>query len=477
MQIIATVRRFRCRNPDCVRRVFCERLSRVAQSYARQTERASEIVRLIGYVAGGRPGQRLLLRLAVETSDDTVLRRVRQSPADGINAATIHHLGVDDWAWRKGQDYGTILVDLDLHRVVDLLSDRSSESLASWLEQRPGIATIARDRCGLYAEGARIGAPDAQQVADRFHLILNLSAAVEKVFEERRRELVLPPDEEPAAPTTASAYPQTSTPAPVTQQQQRRQRRLERYNEVVELFGKGYSQKAISRELSIQTKTIRRWLRAGQFPERKPPHRRPPKVTEFADYLQTRWNEGCHNASRLYHEIRQKGYTGKRSMVARFVSGWRTAGKPTDVQTPQRIAPKHAAILATRAADQVTEEQQKLFDRIAKQCPDAVPLRQLSIDFRDALSSSEAWRMQGWIELAKRCQFGAMVRFAYGLQKDIDAVNAAVETSWSTGQVEGQINRLKMIKRQMYGRAGFDLLRARVLPYAPAVLIACGPAP
>ena len=327
-----------------------------------------------------------------------------------------------------------------------------------------------------------IGAPDAQQVADRFHLILNLSAAVEKVFEERRRELVLPADEERAAataeaPTTATSGPRTSTPVPVTQQQQRRQRRLERYNEVVELFGKGYPQKAISRELSIQTKTIRRWLRAGQFPERKPPHRRPPKVTEFADYLQARWNEGCHNASRLYHEIRQKGYTGKRSMVARFVSGWRTTGKPTAAQTPQRIAPKHAAILATRAADQVTDEQQKLFDKIAKQCPDAVPLRQFSIDFRDALSTSEAWRMEGWIELAKRCQFGPLVRFAYGLQKDIDAVNAAVETSWSTGQVEGQINRLKMIKRQMYGRAGFDLLRARVLPYAPAVPIACGPAP
>jgi transposase len=144
VQIVATVRRFRCRNPDCPRRVFCERLPQVAQSYARQTDRASEIVRLIGYVAAGRPGQRLLIRLAVETSDDTVLRRVRQSPADGNNGAAIRHPGVDDWAWRKGQEYGTILVDLDLHRVVDLLSDRSSESLASWLEQRPGIATIAR---------------------------------------------------------------------------------------------------------------------------------------------------------------------------------------------------------------------------------------------------------------------------------------------------------------------------------------------
>jgi transposase len=164
-------------------------------------------------------------------------------------------------------------------------------------------------------------------------------------------------------------------------------------------------------------------------------------------------------------------------MVARFVAAWRTTGKPTAAQSPQCIAPKHAAILATRTADQITEEQQKLYDKIAKQCPDAVPLRQFSLDFRDALSSSEAWRMEGWIELAKRCQFGSLVRFAYGLQKDIAAVSAAVETSWSTGQVEGQINRLKMIKRQMYGRAGFDLLRARVLPYTPAVPVLCGPAP
>ena len=161
---------------------------------------------------------------------------------------------------------------------------------------------------------------------------------------------------------------------------------------------------------------------------------------------------------------------------SRVLSEWRTTGIPTRAQTAQRIAPKHAAILATRAADQVTDEQKKLFDKVAKQCPDAVPLRQFSIDFRDALSSSEAWRMEGWIELAKRCQFGALVRFAYGLQKDIDAVNAAVQTPWSTGQVEGRINRLKMIKRHMYGRAGFDLLRPRVLPYAP-VFLAVGPAP
>jgi transposase len=482
VQLVVIARRYRCRNPDCPRKVFCERLPGVARVHARQTLRASEIIRLVGYVAGGRPGYRLLARLAITTSDDTVLRRVKQPPIESVELPPIRNLGVDDWAWRKGQNYGTILVDLDLHQVADLLPDRSSESFSSWLQQHPEITTIARDRCGLYAEGASLGAPGAQQVADRFHLVLNLSAAVERVFEERSRELVLPPvAESEALATGASAESagdqQESPAASPTEQQQRRQRRLARYNQVVELFTQGYSQKAISRQLGMQTKTIRRWLRAGQFPERKPAHRRPAKVSEFADYLQQRWNDGCRNATRLFKEIREKGYAGKRSMVARFVSSWRKTGKPASPEVPQRIAPKHAAILATSAADQMSEQQQTLFDRIVAQCPDAMLLRNLALDFRQALTSSETWRMEAWIEVVKQCQYGPLVRLAYGLQRDIKAVTAAVETSWSTGQVEGQINRLKMIKRQMYGRAGFDLLRARVLPYTSVTTMPFGPAP
>jgi transposase len=482
VQLLVIARRYRCRNAACPRKVFCERLPEVARVHARQTIRTSEIVRLVGYVSGGRPGQRLLLRLAIRTSDDTVLRRVKEPAIETAELPVIRNLGVDDWAWRKGQDYGTILVDLDLHRVADLLPDRSSESFSSWLQQHLEVTTIARDRCGLYAEGAKLGAPDAQQVADRFHLVLNLSSAVERVFAERSRELVLPPVAgSQASETGASAESESDqralSSAPLREQQQRRQRRLDRYNQVVELFRRGYSQKAISRELGMQTKTIRRWLRAGQFPERKQAHRRPAKVSEFAEYLQQRWNEGCHNATRLFQEIRKKGYAGKRSMVARFVSDWRKTGKPKSPQGPQRIAPRHAAILATRAADQMTEQQQLLFDRIAAQCPDAILLRYLALDFRQALTSSESGPMEAWIQVAKQCPYGPLVRLAYGLQKDLSAVCAAVESPWSTGQVEGQINRLKMIKRQMYGRAGFDLLRARVLPYTPVIAVSSGPAP
>ncbi len=481
VQLCVRIGRFRCRNSSCPRKIFCERLPQVTRVYGRQTERASEIVRLIGYVAGGRPGQRLLARLSIATSDDTILRRVREQAPLPRSSPPIYNLGVDDWAWRKGQEYGTILVDLELHRVVDLLADRAAESFSEWLQQHPEIVTISRDRSGLYAEGATLGAPQAQQVADRFHLVLNLSATMERVLEERSRQLILPPVEVPLPPSqsanTGDVSPDVPAVAPShpTPSQLRRERRLERYQQVIALFNSGHSQAEIARTLGMERKTVRRWLRRGQFPERKPPHRRPPKVNEFADYLQQRWDEGCHNASRLYQEIREKGYRGKRAMVARFVAGWRKTGKAAAPNAPERIAPKHAAILVTRPAEKMTDEQQQLFDRITAQCPEVSDLRQLALGFRAALTADDSTQLRQWIEGSKHCEFGAVVRFAYGLQKDISAVAAAVDTSWSTGQVEGQVNRLKTIKRQMYGRAGFELLRARVLPYEP--MASSGPAP
>ena len=187
----------------------------------------------------------------------------------------------------------------------------------------------------------------------------------------------------------------------------------------MELFNAGHSQVAISRALGMGRKTIRRWLKRGEFPERKPPHRPPPKVSAFADYLQQRWNEGCHNASRLYREIRERGYAGKRAMVAKMLAGWRTSGKPTSAKAPERIAPKHVAILVTRAADKMTSQQQELLDRIMVQCPDVYDLRNIALAFRAALKADNAGLLSDWIHKAKRCEFGAVVRFAYGLQKDI----------------------------------------------------------
>jgi transposase len=199
-------------------------------------------------------------------------------------------------------------------------------------------------------------------------------------------------------------------------------------------------------------------------------------VNEFGGYLQQRWNDGCHNATLLYEEIREKGYRGKRSMAARLVADRRKTGRAARPNAPERISPRHAAILVTRPPDQMTDEQKQLLGRITNQCPEADDLRRIALAFRAALTAENSTQLRQWIDGAKRCEFGHVVRFAYGLQKDISAVAAAVDTPWSNGQVEGQINRLKMSKRQMCGRAGFELLRARVLPYGVPTAFN-GPAP
>jgi transposase len=250
--------------------------------------------------------------------------------------------------------------------------------------------------------------------------------------------------------------------------QHRRDRRRQRYDQVVELHRRGYTQRAISAELGIQRKTVRRWLRSGQFPERKPAVGRVSRVREFHEYLQQRWNEGCHNATRLFQEIRARGYPGGRQMVGQYVLRWRaksSAPLASKKRKLDRIAPRHAAILACRSEEQLSEQQKVLLERLAINCPTIQWMRNLAMDFREALSSKDRSAMLNWIRTAAYSGIGPVVRFAYGLKKDLRAVIAAVETRWSNGQVEGQINRLKAIKRQMYGRAGFLLLRARVLPY------------
>jgi transposase len=475
------VRRFRCRVRDCSRVTFTEALPLVSPKYGRQTSRLSETIRLIGYVLGGEAGARLAERLGMGTSPDTVLRRLKLGPSVPVQG--VKAVGVDDWAWRKGQRYETILVDLETHAPIDLLPDRSAESLAAWLQSHPGAEVISRDRGGIYADGATRGAPQAIQVADRFHLLCNLTSAVERVLEQKRPELAKaivavipePPPPEPD-PLQADSPPKAKTRS-AQEREDRRQRRVDRYNEVVGLYRKGMSQQEISRTLHLERKTIRRFLRAGQFPERATPHRRPPSVNKFQEFLQRRWAEGCHNATELWHEIQAQGYSGGRSTMARFVATLRTQGtkyfrKTVGPRQPKAKSPspRQAAMLLSRRPEKLKPDEQQLLAKLNECCPEIPILYELAQDFAAVFRGKKSEALQTWIDDARRTGLPEIGRFCDGLLRDAAAVTAAVLLPWSNGQVEGQINRLKLVKREMYGRAKFDLLRRRVLPYVPDVV-------
>lgn len=471
VELRVEVRRFRCRVRACPRQTYAERLPLAMGRYARQTVRLSETIRLIGYVLGGEAGSRLTERLGMATSPDTVLRRIKQGPAVGVLPAKV--LGVDDWAWRKGQRYGTILVDLERHVPIDLLPDRSAESLESWLKAHPGIQVISRDRAGAYAEGARKGAPEAVQVADRFHLLCNLTSAVERSLEPRRALLrTVASEASKPAPATPPAPP---SPLPKTRYQQRkeerRERRLKRYNQVMELHRQGLSQSEISRQLHFERKTVRRFLRAGRFPERSAPQRRPARVNAFQDYLQQRWNEGCHNATQLWREIQGRGYSGSRSMVAKLVSEFRTSGtqyfreRVVQPEVKRRdLSPRQAAMLMARRPGDLSADQQRTLAKLTEASPEIATLRDLVGEFRALLHGRQEEDLPKWTDHAIASGLAEMKRFGETLLRDQSAIRAAIRLPWSNGQVEGQVHRLKLIKRQMYGRAGFLLLKRRVLP-------------
>lgn len=314
-------RRFRCVNDLCPQSIFCERLPSVVARYARRTIRLTDALELIAFALGGRPGARLSRELAMPTRRHTLLHLIRRAAPNSQAAPSV--LGIDDWAKRKGKNYGTILVDLERHRVLDLLPDRTAETSTVWLQRHPGIEVVSRDRASAYAEAVTNALPHAVQAADRWHLLKNATEMLDRLLQQRGRAV----REASKAMRGEWKAKVAAMPVPRTRYEERKDEhragRLARYEEVLALRRQGAGMRAISRHLHLSRNTVTKYVRAEAFPERLPEPQRTTIVDPFTDYLAQRWNQGCHNASQLWRELRAKGFTGGHNTVWEYLKRWR----------------------------------------------------------------------------------------------------------------------------------------------------------
>jgi transposase len=470
VRLLLHVRRFFCDDETCPRRTFAERLPTLAPVRARRTVRLTGALRDIGFTAGGEAGARLARRLRMPTSGDTLLRLLRATPPpDGPPAAVI---GIDDFAVRKGRVYGTIVVDLERRKPIDLLPDRTPETVAARLREQPTLTTVARDRSQEYARGVTAGAPQATQVADRFHLLSSLREAIERyvhrVRPELRRVLIGPDVKAPPAPVALDAPPAPRyDPGPARRQIQaaKQAERERRFQQVKEAQARGLNQRQIVRTTGLSLPTVRRWLAADVLPPERRGYRRGGKVEPFAPYLLHRLGDGCTNQTLLWQEITAQGFVGTRSLVSKWIRAHRTGlTAPAAAVGPKLPGPQQLAWLVLRATDDaLAEEDRALWERL-QQHEGLAWTQRMVARFATMVRERRCADLAPWVADCHHTGSVTELRnFATSLEKDGAAVRAALTLPWSNGPTEGHINKLKMIKRSAYGRMKLDLLRQRVL--------------
>lgn len=478
-----TVKRFRCPTEDCSRATFVESFPNLLEKYARRTARLHQSQEDIAFTLGGQAGSRLSSKLHMPISGDTLLRMIRNAPAQLSLEPEV--IGVDDWAKRRGRVYGTILVDLERHRVIDLLTDRTAETLAEWLHTHPDVKIVARDRSMEYARGISAGAPQAIQVADRWHLLVNLREALERLLDRIRPEL--------NALVTAS-FSAKQDEIPVLRRrlrsqqaeiarQARQQQRQALHAEIHRLRNKGLAIRTIARQLGKSPTTIYKYLAMPEFPQKIARKRMSSILDPYGDYLGQRWQAGCRNARQLWREIRKRGYPGSYRQVSRWAyerrksSALTTPRKHLKEHPPGQLGPNSVSPHSERQRLPVARRLVWLFLHPVENLDrDEVELRQrlmkhsvlqqgceLVYDFQQMVHKRDAQKFADWLQACETSKIPEFVNLATGMKKDNEAIKAALSSQWSNGQTEGQVNRLKLLKRQMYGRANFDLLASRFL--------------
>jgi transposase len=464
------VRRYQCLNQGCGRQTFSSEMTDLVAPYQRKSLRLITSLYHIAQALGGQAGTRLARVLSMPASRDTLLRIIRKTFL--LEQHWPRFIGIDDWAKRKGHTYGTIIVDLERHKVVELLPSRSVADVSKWLKTQPQVTVVSRDRSAEYRTAITESLPDAQQVVDRWHLVKNLRDVLERSLSEilpklraaRPVEQMLPQDR-----PLRTRFPRAHTD--YGRQEVVRERRIRQYQLVQELKADGVSIGRITKILGLDRTTVRKFYDAEAYPETNYRKLKPSILDPYLPYLEQRVQDGCLNAKQLWREIVEQGYPGTDSQVTKWMH-WRRR----HANDGMSLQP-HRTVLAGTATRTSRRELLRLLmaDPSGLNADDTVALR-LAIQepllgtlhdvirrFRDMVRQQDASDFDDWVATCHAAGLTELRRFANGLEKERSAILAAITTDWSNGQTEGQINRLKMLKRQMYGRANLDLLRARLL--------------
>ncbi|WP_244190371.1 ISL3 family transposase [Streptomyces caeruleatus] len=450
------VRRFICGQDDCARRTFAEPFAQLAIPYARFTTRLNHALERVGLALAGRAGARLAGQLGLHAGRMTLLRRVMSLPDPLFSTPRV--LGVDDFAIRRGQTYSTVLTCGETHRVVDVLPTRESGPLTAWLTTHPGVEIICRARAGAYAEGARLGAPGALQVADRFHLWQGIGRAVETCVAAHRECLR---SAAPPTPTSADTPPDGSglpVPAPAGR---RAERKRAAHAMVHELLAQGHSRRAIARHLGWGLNTVLRYARAAHWQDTLRENRpRSSRLDPYKPYLERRFTEGCTSVTRLHRELLAENAPVTYQMVRAHIASLRAA--PPQAPPPPPTVRQVTGWL-TRHPTALSEEDLAALKGVLARCPELDAAAGHVRDFGEMMAHRLGPTLPAWIDAVDGSQLPGLTGFALHLLRDLDAVTAGLTLHWNSGGTEGAVNRIKKAKRQLYGRAEFALLRKMIL--------------
>lgn len=467
VQLRLRIRRLFCDNAACTARTFAEQPAALTTPKARRTSLLRRMLSTIAVALAGRAGARLAARLGMPTGRDSLLRLLRDLPDVQVTAVPV--LGVDDFALRRGHVYGSVVIDMASGRPVDLLPDREMTSFAAWLQQHPGVEVICRDRAGAYAEAARLGAPDAVQVADRWHMWHNLAGHLERSVLAHRcclRELPHPDQPAPAAAeqdTTAENTDNTDNTGVPVRELRIVTRTRERYQAINALHAEGTSIAEIARTLGVDRHTVRRFVRAASLEELQAKTlQRASLLDGYTDYLHQRWTQGCTDAAALTKEITALGYRGSDQTVRRYLHPLRD-GRPTPPARPTAPTVREVTGWILRRPDRLEPGDHVRLNQVLAHCPHLDAAATHVAAFAEMMCRRHGERLDDWLTAVEADDLPELHRFTAGLRRDYDAVRAGLTLEHSSGRVEGTVNKIKMLKRQMFGRANFDLLRTRVL--------------